>query len=33
MKKKSLKKVPEQLFVDPQNKRTKQFLHAVFDSN
>ena len=24
---------PEQLFGDPQNERTKQFLHAVLDAN
>jgi polar amino acid transport system ATP-binding protein len=24
---------PEQLFDDPQNERTKQFLHAVFDAS
>ena len=24
---------PEQLFGDPQNDRTKQFLHAVLDAN
>ena len=24
---------PEQLFDNPQNERTKQFLHAVLDSN
>jgi len=24
---------PEQLFEDPQNERTKQFLHAVLDAN
>ena len=24
---------PEQLFDNPQNERTKQFLHAVLDAN
>ena len=24
---------PEKLFDDPQNERTKQFLHAVLDAN
>jgi len=24
---------PEQLFGDPKNERTKQFLHAVLDAN
>ena len=24
---------PEKLFGDPQNERTKQFLHAVLDAN
>ncbi len=24
---------PEQLFGDPKNDRTKQFLHAVLDAN
>ena len=24
---------PEQLFDNPQNERTKQFLHAILDSN
>jgi len=24
---------PDQLFGDPQNERTKQFLHAVLDAN
>ena len=24
---------PEKIFDDPQNERTKQFLHAVLDAN